>query len=179
MIVVNMDDTGELRHPDGSWIDYWKSETGSEANYCAFNGCYATEVEGAHVLSVGENFSPIPKICPLCSFHNQSKFQLEINDTPLAPTIEEHFSNSPFIVFQSLSPLQRKIELDIIITTIKKLMERNIPAAISLQNSLDTADNNNNFVSEIGLKIFRLLRKLNPTTLAQTLPKIKELYGIM
>lgn len=78
MKVRNVNGTSRFSPKGGSWLDYWKEQTGESPYYCAANGCYETDLVGAHVQKVN-SIDKCYYIVPLCRSCNQRTDEFEVN----------------------------------------------------------------------------------------------------
>ncbi|MBN1185700.1 MAG: hypothetical protein JXB49_25690 [Bacteroidales bacterium] len=79
--ITNINGTSSTVCVCGSWLLHWqKFSKQSLPRYCPVEGCYQTDLVGAHVQ---RSYSLERKwfIIPLCRFHNASKIDLDVDDT--------------------------------------------------------------------------------------------------
>ena len=79
--VTNINGTTDNACKCGNWLMHWQNfSRQSLPRYCPAEGCYQTDLVGAHVQRA---YSLARKwfIIPLCNWHNGSKADLDVDDT--------------------------------------------------------------------------------------------------
>jgi hypothetical protein len=79
--ITNINGTSDTSCNCGSWLKHWQNfSKQSLPRYCPAEGCYQTDLIGAHVQRA---YSLVRKwfIVPLCSAHNASQSDLDVDDT--------------------------------------------------------------------------------------------------
>lgn len=77
-LVKNINGTSDNICKCGSWLKHWEIFSGRKAVYCAENTCTKTVLLGAHVQKAGSSDDKW-YIVPLCSMHNTSTSEIEVN----------------------------------------------------------------------------------------------------
>jgi hypothetical protein len=79
--ITNINGTADTTCKCGSWLKHWLNfSKQSLPRYCPVDGCYQSDMVGAHVQ---RSYSLERKwfIIPLCTYHNASKIDLDVSDT--------------------------------------------------------------------------------------------------
>ncbi len=79
--ITNINGTSDTTCKCGSWLKHWQEfSRQSLPSHCTSNGCYRTDLVGAHVqkaYSLDRRWF----IIPLCGWHNTSQNDLDVSDT--------------------------------------------------------------------------------------------------
>ena len=80
MKIRNINGTSQNTCVCGSWLKHWENFSKRRISLCPVIGCYNTSLVGAHVQKAYV-LDYKWYIVPLCNAHNQSKYELEVDDS--------------------------------------------------------------------------------------------------